>query len=54
MSQTYAAKDTFADPFRAIPAGEHLEACFACGPCVSMRMIQQKVEPEYNPRRLMR
>jgi len=46
--------DTFADKVRAIPGGEHLEMCYSCGTCVSMCMIQQKVEPEYNPRRLMR
>jgi heterodisulfide reductase subunit C/coenzyme F420-reducing hydrogenase delta subunit len=45
---------TFADKVRAIPGGEHLEMCYSCGTCVSKCMIQQKVEPEYNPRRLMR
>ena len=44
----------FADQVRAIPGGEHLEMCYACGTCVSKCMIQQKVEPEYNPRRLLR
>ena len=39
---------------RAIPGGEHLELCYSCGTCVSKCMIQQKVEPEYNPRRLLR
>jgi coenzyme F420-reducing hydrogenase delta subunit/NAD-dependent dihydropyrimidine dehydrogenase PreA subunit len=46
--------ETFADQVRAIPGGEHLEACFSCGTCVSKCMIQQKVESEYNPRRLLR
>ena len=46
--------DTFADQVRAIPGGEHLEMCYSCGTCVSKCMIQQKVEPEYNPRRLLR
>jgi coenzyme F420-reducing hydrogenase delta subunit/heterodisulfide reductase subunit C len=46
--------ETFADQVRAIPGGEHLEACFSCGTCVSKCMIQRKVEPEYNPRRLLR
>ncbi|MCP4543761.1 MAG: hydrogenase iron-sulfur subunit [Chloroflexi bacterium] len=46
--------NTFADRVRAIPGGEHLEMCYACGTCVSKCMIQQKVEPEYNPRRLLR
>jgi heterodisulfide reductase subunit C len=45
---------SFADQVRAIPGGEHLEVCYSCGTCVSKCMIQQKVEPEYNPRRLLR
>jgi coenzyme F420-reducing hydrogenase delta subunit/heterodisulfide reductase subunit C len=45
---------SFADQVRTIPGGEHLDVCFACGTCVSKCMIQQKVEPEYNPRRLIR
>jgi len=48
------APETFADQVRAIPGGEHLELCYSCGTCVSKCMIQQKVEPEYNPRRLLR
>ena len=53
MSHTTAVK-TFADEVKAIPGGEHLELCYACGTCVSKCMIQQKVEPDYNPRRLLR
>lgn len=45
---------TFTDQVHAIPGGEHLEMCYSCGTCVSKCMIQQKVEPEYNPRRLLR
>jgi heterodisulfide reductase subunit C len=45
---------SFADQVQAIPGGEHLEWCYACGTCVSRCMIQQKVEPDYNPRRLLR
>lgn len=45
---------TLADQVKAIPGGEHLELCYACGTCVSKCMIQQKVEPDYNPRRLLR
>jgi heterodisulfide reductase subunit C/coenzyme F420-reducing hydrogenase delta subunit len=45
---------TFADKVRSIPGGENLEMCYSCGTCVSKCMIQQKIEPEYNPRRLMR
>ena len=54
MSHSDKAPETFADQVRAIPGGEHLEMCFSCGTCVSKCMIQQKVEPEYNPRRLLR
>lgn len=46
--------ETFADQVHAIPGGEHLELCYSCGTCVSKCMIQQKMEPEYNPRRLLR
>jgi len=45
---------TLADQVRSIPGGEHLEMCYSCGTCVSKCMIQQKLEPEYNPRRLLR
>jgi heterodisulfide reductase subunit C len=45
---------TFADEVRAMPGGEHLDMCYSCGTCVSKCMIQQKLEPEYNPRRLLR
>ncbi|MCB2202652.1 hydrogenase iron-sulfur subunit [bacterium] len=45
---------TFADDVKAVPGGEHLELCYSCGTCVSKCMIQQKVEPDYNPRRLLR
>jgi len=44
----------FADEVKAIPGGEHVEMCYSCGTCVSKCMIQQKVEPDYNPRRLLR
>jgi heterodisulfide reductase subunit C len=46
--------NTFADKVKALPGGEHLELCYSCGTCVSKCMIQQKVEPDYNPRRLLR
>jgi len=54
MSHSDQAPETFADQVRAIPGGEHLELCYSCGTCVSKCMIQQKVEPAYNPRRLLR
>lgn len=54
MNHNPHAPETFADKVRNIPGGEHLEMCYSCGTCVSKCMIQQKVEPEYNPRRLLR
>ena len=45
---------TFADQVRAVPGGEYLDLCYSCGTCVSKCLIQQKIEPEYNPRRLLR
>lgn len=53
MSHPNAMK-SFAEEVKAIPGGEHLELCYACGTCVSKCMIQQKVDPDYNPRRLLR
>ena len=46
--------ETFADQVKAIPGGENLEICYSCGTCVSKCMIQQKLEPDFNPRRLLR
>jgi len=54
MSHAKVTTNAFADAVRAIPGGEHLDACFACGTCVSKCMIQQKIEPDYNPRKLIR
>ena len=48
-----AAKTTLADQVRGQPGGEHLDLCYSCGTCVSKCLIQQKKEPEYNPRRLL-
>lgn len=53
MSHSISVR-TFADDVKAIPGGEHLELCYSCGTCVSKCMIQQKIEPDYNPRRLLR
>ncbi|HUV15608.1 MAG TPA: 4Fe-4S binding protein [Pelolinea sp.] len=44
---------TFAQEVMAIPEGEYLEKCFACSTCVSRCLVQQKIEPDYNPRRLL-
>lgn len=49
-----ASVKSFADEVKAIPGGELVELCYSCGTCVSKCMIQQKVEPNYNPRRLLR
>jgi len=54
MSHTTVTTNSFAAQVRTTPGGEYLEACFSCGTCVSKCMIQQKIEPEYNPRRLLR
>ena len=43
-----------ADEVRLIPGGENLEMCYSCGTCTSKCMIQQKVDGEFNPRRLLR
>jgi len=45
---------SFVEQVKTIPGGEHVEVCYSCGTCVSKCMIQQKVEPDYNPRRLLR
>jgi len=44
----------FVDKVKSIPGGEHVELCYSCGTCVSKCMIQDKLEPEFNPRRLLR
>jgi coenzyme F420-reducing hydrogenase delta subunit/heterodisulfide reductase subunit C len=54
VSHMKVTTNTFADQVRAISGGDHLDACFSCGTCVSKCMIQQKAEPDYNPRRLIR
>ena len=45
---------TFVELVKAIPGGEHVELCYSCGTCVSKCMIQEKLESEFNPRRLLR
>lgn len=46
--------DSLAEQVKAIPGGEMLMMCFSCGTCTSKCMIQEKLEPNYNPRRLIR
>lgn len=45
---------TFTNQVKSLPGGEYLEMCYSCGTCTSKCMIQQKLDPEYNPRRLLR
>jgi heterodisulfide reductase subunit C len=45
---------TFSDRVSATPGGEHLRLCYACGTCVSRCMVQDRLEPAYNPRRLIK
>ena len=49
-----AAADTFAGQVRAIPGGEYVDRCYSCGTCVSRCPVQQKLDEEYNPRRLLK
>lgn len=44
----------FADRVSTSPGGEHLRLCYACGTCVSRCMVQERLEPTYNPRRLIK
>jgi heterodisulfide reductase subunit C len=38
----------------ATPGGEHLRRCYACGTCVSRCLVQKRLDPAYNPRRLLK
>jgi heterodisulfide reductase subunit C len=38
----------------AAPGGEDLRRCYACGTCVSRCLVQKRLEPAYNPRRLLK
>lgn len=53
MNHTESA-NSFAEEVKTIPGGEFVELCYSCGTCVSKCMIQEKIDPEYNPRRLLR
>lgn len=53
MSQS-AFTNSLSEQVKATPGGEHLMMCFSCGTCVSKCMIQEKTNPNYNPRRLIR
>jgi heterodisulfide reductase subunit C len=45
---------SFADRVSASPGGEHLRLCYACGTCVSRCLVQERLEPTYNPRQLIK
>ncbi|MGD9365888.1 MAG: 4Fe-4S dicluster domain-containing protein [Desulfobacteraceae bacterium] len=45
---------TFADRISASAGGAYLRLCYACGTCVSRCMVQDRLEPTYNPRRLIK
>ena len=53
MSHAFT-NDNLAEQVKAIPGGEMLMMCYSCGTCTSKCMIQEKLEPNYNPRRLIR
>jgi len=42
------------DQVRAAPGGEYVSICYSCGTCVSRCLIQEKINKEYNPRRMMK
>ena len=46
--------ENLVEQVKAIPGGEMLMMCYSCGTCTSKCMIQEKLEPNYNPRRLIR
>ncbi len=52
--EPYSHSQQFCRAGQAIPGGEMLMMCFSCGTCTSKCMIQEKLEPNYNPRRLIR
>lgn len=45
---------SLSDRISASPGGEHLRRCYACGTCVSVCMIQDRLDENYNPRRLLK
>jgi coenzyme F420-reducing hydrogenase delta subunit/formate hydrogenlyase subunit 6/NADH:ubiquinone oxidoreductase subunit I len=50
----YAKLDpTFREQIMAEPGGENLLRCLACGTCMAACLIR-RVEPDYNPRRILR
>lgn len=54
MNQPEIITKSFSDQVRERPGGDNLDTCYSCGTCVSKCLIQQKVEAEYNPRRLLK
>ena len=45
---------SFSDQVSELPGGKYLRMCYSCGTCVSRCMVQGRIEPSYNPRRLMK
>jgi heterodisulfide reductase subunit C len=52
--EVHEKSPTFADRVSTTPGGEYLRLCYACGTCVSRCMVQDRLEPAYNPRRLIK
>jgi heterodisulfide reductase subunit C/coenzyme F420-reducing hydrogenase delta subunit len=53
MLQYTKLDPTFKEQVMAEPGGENLLRCLACGTCMAACLIR-RVEPEYNPRRILR
>ena len=48
-----ANKGTFCDEVSAVPGGDHIRMCFACGTCAAGCPVTE-VESNYNPRKIIR
>jgi len=53
MLQPAKIDSKFKEEVMAEPGGEHLLRCLSCGTCMAACLIR-RVEPEYNPRRILR
>jgi len=51
---SHSDPNALSERVKAIPGGDMLMMCYSCGTCTSKCMIQTKLEPDYNPRRLIR
>jgi heterodisulfide reductase subunit C len=52
MTQPAKLDPQFKEEVMAEPGGEHLLRCLSCGTCMAACLIR-RVEPEYNPRRIL-